>query len=217
MKKSLRGRFITLEGPEGGGKSTHAKELVERITSAGYPVIAARDPGGTHVGEDIRQLLKQDPGGEPLCAKTELFLFLASRAQLVRQVILPALEKGVHVVCDRFADSTTAYQGYGRESDLESLLRMNDFAVQGVVPDITILLDIDVSAGFERLERRAAGTGTEKDRIEREPLAFHERVRAGYLDLAGRWPERFRRVDASRPTARVDNEIWGEVRRVIEG
>ncbi len=162
---SSRGTFITLEGPEGSGKSTHVKALVERMTSEGYPVIAARDPGDTHVGEAIRNLLKQDSGDEPLCPETELFLFLASRAQLVRQVILPALKKGVHVVCDRFADSTAAYQGYGRGCDLKSVLKMNDFAVQGVVPDITILLDIEVSAGLERVELRGAGTGCGKDRI----------------------------------------------------
>ncbi|MFC1461443.1 dTMP kinase [Verrucomicrobiota bacterium] len=214
---SSRGKFITLEGPEGSGKSTHAEVLVERIMSAGHQVIVARDPGTTDAGEAIRDLLKQDLGNEPLCRETELFLFLAARAQLVRQVILPALKKGVHVVCDRFADSTTAYQGYGRKCDLKNLLKMNDFAVQGLVPDITILLDIDVSDGLKRVERRGAGTGSEKDRIEREEQAFHERVRAGYLDLARRWPDRFRRVDTSRPIDEVKDEVWREVRRVIEG
>lgn len=211
------GKFITLEGPEGSGKSTHAKALVERITSAGYAVISAREPGGTRLGEALRELLKREVGNEPLCREAELLLFLASRAQLVRQVILPALKRGVHVVCDRFADSTTAYQGYGRQCDIEILLKMNDFAVQGIAPDITILLDVDVSDGFERLKSRDDGTGAEKDRIERESVAFHERVHAGYLDLARRWPDRFRRIDSSRPTAQVQEDVWREVRHVIEG
>ncbi len=213
---SSHGKFITLEGPEGCGKSTHAKALVERMTSEGYPTVFARDPGDTRVGEAIRCLLIHDAENEPICPETELFLFLASRAQLVKRVVLPALEKGMNVVCDRFADSTTAYQGYGRGCDLNTVLMMNHFAVQGQMPDITILLDIDVNLGFQRLQHRNAKNKSQKDRIEREALAFHEQVRVGYLELAKRWPERIRCINASGEIPEVDDKIWRIVHRVIK-
>lgn len=212
-----RGKFITLEGPEGSGKSTHAKALVARMAQEGFSVIAARDPGGTRLGEAIRQLLQHDAADEPLSLEPELFLFMASRAQLVQRVILPALEKGIHVVCDRFADSTCAYQGYGRGIDLDRVLAINDLATQGLMPDVTLLLDIPVSVGFERLQVRNADTHAQKDRIEREALAFHERVREGYLALARRWPERIRRIDTSGVFLEVGEDIWKVVKRVIDG
>ncbi len=211
-----RGKFITLEGPEGSGKSTHAKTLVARLAAENYPVIAVREPGGTRLGEAIRRLLQQDAGDEPFCPEAELFLFLASRAQLVTRVILPALAKGVHVVCDRFADSTSAYQGYGRGVDLDRILAINDLAVQGLTPDLTLLLDIPVAAGFARLRARQAGGQSSPDRIERESPAFHERVRAGFLDLARRWPRRFQRLDTSGAPEEVAGEIWRAVKRVLE-
>lgn len=210
-----RGKFITLEGPEGGGKSTHTGLLVETMRTAGYPVISVREPGGTGISEAIRELLSRNDG--PICPETELFLFLASRAQLVREVIAPALRDGTHVVCDRFSDSTAAYQGYGRNCDLEMLLKMNDLAVHGIAPDLTILLDLDVSSGIARIEHRHSMSGTGKDRIERETHEFHERVRNGFLALARGEPDRFRIIDASRPSDDVRGDIWKEVRRVIEG
>lgn len=210
-----RGKFITFEGPEGGGKSTHALALVERMNSVGYTVLAVREPGGTRVGEAIREVLRHNEPGEPMCRETELFLFLASRAQLVRQVIVPALQDGTHVVCDRFADSTTAYQGYARNCDADLLGRMNGFSVQGLVPDVTILLDLDAAAGLRRVERRLQGVASGKDRIELEALEFHERVRAGYLDLARRNPGRFRIIDATRPMEEVREDVWREVSRCI--
>ncbi|MBU4199393.1 MAG: dTMP kinase [Verrucomicrobia bacterium] len=212
-----RGKFITLEGPEGSGKSTHARTLVARMTQAGFSVIAAREPGGTRLGEAIRKLLQQDAADEPLGSEAELFLFMASRAQLVQQVILPALAKGIHVVCDRFADSTSAYQGYGRGVDLDRILMINDLAVQGLMPDVTLLLDIPVAIGFERLQVRNADANAQKDRIEREALGFHERVRDGYLDLARRWPDRIRRIDTSGVFSEVNEELWRVVKRVIDG
>ena len=214
---SRRGKFITFEGPEGSGKSTHAAVLMEQMTSAGYPVIAARDPGGTVIGEEIRHVIQQDTGSEPMRPETELFLFMASRAQLVREVILPALGKGTHVVCDRFADSTTAYQGYGRGYDMETIFTINNMAVQDLTPDITILLDIDVKLGFERLKQRHRKNRTQNDRIENEAMAFHERVRSGYLELARRWTDRFHVVDTSSlPISDIKEEIWKAVRYVLD-
>jgi dTMP kinase len=210
-----RGKFITLEGPEGSGKSTHARLLVAQLQSAGHSVITAREPGGTPVGEAVRRLLQHDEGGEGMAAEAELFLFMASRAQLVRQVILPALAEGICVVCDRFADSTTAYQGYGRGCDVETILALNNLATGGLLPDLTILLDVDVKAGFERLHQRNLSQGLKKDRIERETISFHERVRSGYLELARRWPQRIRVVDAARDEEVVQSDIWELVQHVM--
>ncbi len=212
-----RGKFITLEGPDGSGKSTHARILAERMTAAGYALITVREPGGTQVGEAIRQLLQADAADAPLAAEAELFLFMASRAQLVRQVIRPALEQGQHVICDRFADSTSAYQGYGRGMDLERILMINALAVQGLEPDLTLLLDVPVAAGFERLRQRSAATSAQPDRMERAGGPFHEQVRSGYLELALRWPDRIRRVDSSGPQAEVHAKIWSIVRDVLAG
>ena len=210
-----RGKFITMEGPEGSGKSTHARLLVAQLQAGGHSVITTREPGGTPVGEAVRRLLQHDAGGEGMAAEAELFLFMASRAQLVRQIIAPALANGVCVVCDRFADSTTAYQGYARGCDVEKILAFNDMATGGLTPDLTILLDLDVTAGFERLRRRNLRYGAEKDRIERETLGFHERVRAGYLELARRWPQRIRVVDAARDEDAVQADILELAQHVI--
>jgi len=210
-----RGKFITLEGPEGSGKSTHARLLVAQLQAGGHSVITTREPGGTPVGEVVRHLLQHDTGGEGMAAEAELFLFMASRAQLVRQIIAPALADGVCVVCDRFADSTTAYQGYARGCDVETILTLNDLATGGLAPDLTILLDVDVKAGFERLRHRNLRHGVKKDRIEREKLCFHERVRSGYLELARRWPQRIRVVDAARDEDAVQADIWELAQHVI--
>lgn len=212
----IRGRFITLEGPEGSGKSTHARLLAAQLQAAGHSVITAREPGGTPVGEAVRRLLQHDAGGEGMAAETEIFLFMACRAQLVRQVISPALAEGVCVICDRFADSTTAYQGYARGCDVETILTLSNLATGDLTPDLTILLDLDVKAGFERLRQRNLSRGVEKDRIERETLCFHERVRAGYLDLARRWPQRIRVVDAARDEDAVQADIWELAQHVVE-
>ncbi|MBI3986873.1 MAG: dTMP kinase, partial [Lentisphaerae bacterium] len=184
MKKIItkrRGLFITLEGPEGCGKSTQAPLLVARLRGTGYEVVCVREPGGTATGEAIRHILQHHESGEAVCPEAELLLFLASRAQLVRQVIRPALNRGACVVCDRFADSTTAYQGYGRGLDVEQAIALNEFAVQGVMPDLTVLLDVDIGTGFRRLEKRNRERKVRRDRIERAARTFHERVRRGYL------------------------------------
>lgn len=207
---TTRGKFITFEGPEGGGKTTQAKRLVERLQAAGKTVVYTREPGGTPTGEAIRDILQHNKAGEAPCAETEVLLFAASRAQLVRNVIVPALERGAWVVCDRFADSTTAYQGYGRGFSVEQMISINEFAIDGAQPDLTVLLDLPVNDGFVRLKQR----GGAKDRIESEALEFHERVRAGYLELAMRWPERFRIVDSRKAVELIADEIWKLVQRV---
>ncbi len=209
------GRFITFEGPEGGGKTTQAKRLLARLREAGRDVLYTREPGGTPTGEAIREILQHDKAGEPLCDQTEVFLFAASRAQLVRRVILPALERGTVVVCDRFADSTTAYQGYGRGFPVDQMLAINAFAINGAEPDATLLLDLPINLGFERVEGRQTQLFENMDRIEREARAFHERVRAGYLELASRWPERFHTIDATRTPDEVEQSVWEIVQGVL--
>ncbi|MCO5044676.1 MAG: dTMP kinase [Verrucomicrobia bacterium] len=209
------GRFITFEGPEGGGKTTQAKRLLTRLRDAGRDVLYTREPGGTPTGEAIREILQHDKAGEPLCDQTEVFLFAASRAQLVRRVILPALERGTVVVCDRFADSTTAYQGYGRGFSVEQMLAINAFAIDGAEPDVTLLLDLPIRMGFERVEGRQRQLFEDVDRIEREAREFHERVRNGYLELATRWPTRFRTIDATRTPDEVEQTVWEIVQGVL--
>lgn len=203
-----RGKFITFEGPEGSGKTTQAKRLVERLKREGREVLYTREPGGTKTGEAIRNILQHDAAGEPISPQTEVLLFAASRAQLVRRVILPALQKGIWVVSDRFADSTTVYQGYGRQFGVEDMLTINAFAIGEAIPDVTLLLDIDITLGFERLAERHKLNGTANDRIEQEERSFHERVRNGYLELAKRWPERFRVLDGSQGPDEVEQAVW---------
>lgn len=178
-------------------------------------MLLTREPGGTRTGEIIREILQHDKAGEPLCPEAEALLFGASRAQLVRQIILPALGAGTWVVCDRFSDSTTVYQGYARGLNLDMILKINEFAINGAIPDLTILMDVPVSVGFERLSERNAARAGRADRIEGEERGFHEKVRTGYLELARRWPRRFRVVDSTRDAEIVTGEIWNAVTDVF--
>lgn len=207
------GRFITFEGPEGAGKSTQAARLRAFLLENGVEVVSAREPGGTKVGEAIRGVLQYNEAGEPPVPEAEVLLFEASRAQLVRQVFLPALERGAWVVSDRFADSTSAYQGYGRGFGVATLGEINRFATGGRMPDMTFLLDLDVAEGMRRVASRAEKV--RYDRIEAEELAFHEKVRAGYLELAKAEPGRFRVIDASRGEDAVAEEIRRTVREAF--
>jgi dTMP kinase len=210
-----RGKFITFEGPEGGGKTTQAKRLLSRLRKEGVDVLYTREPGGTRTGEAIREILQYDKAGESLAPEAEVFLFAASRAQLVRAVILPALERGANVVCDRFADSSTAYQGYGRDFGADQIIAINKFAIGAAVPDMTFLLDVPVDLSFTRLAKRHQEQFDQSDRIEREERAFHERVRQGYLDIARRYPERFCLMDGSAGASELEAHIWEVVRRVL--
>lgn len=212
---SRRGIFVTFEGPEGSGKSTQVTELIRRLESRGETVIQAREPGGTKTGEAIRQILQHDQAGEPICSETEALLFAASRAQLVRRSILPALEAGQCVVCDRFADSTTAYQGYGRGFAIERMLSINEFAIGNAHPDITLLLDIDFETTLERMNARTLATGAALDRIEREEASFHRRVRDGYLTLARRFADRFVTLDGSAAPDVISEQVWNHVEPLL--
>lgn len=211
----MQGFFITFEGPEGCGKSTQIAMLAARLRASGQAeVVTTREPGGTPAGEAIRGILQHDTAGSDIGAAAETLLFEASRAQLVERVIRPALQRGAIVLCDRFADSTTAYQGYGRGFDIETLLQLHEFALGGTWPAITLLLDLEVEQGFQRIQARNAGTAG-LDRMERESREFHQRVVAGFREMAGRWPERFRRVDAAGTVDSVHETIWTIVKEVL--
>jgi dTMP kinase len=205
-----KGLFISFEGSEGCGKTTQIQRLQARLLGAGGGVLLTREPGGTAIGDEIRQLLQFSPAGFSMKPETELLLFTASRAQLVREVIAPALESGVTVIADRFLDSTSVYQGVARKIDLGTVALVNGFAAGGCVPDITFVMDIDVALSQQRVMSRPSVPG-KVDRMERQPLEFYERVRAGYLALAASDPGRMRLVDASRPVAEVEEEIWSHL------
>ncbi len=212
----MRGLLITCEGPEGSGKSTHSKRLVERLCARGVAVLHTREPGGTPTGEAIRQLLQHDGAGESPVSAAEVLLFCASRAQLIARVIAPALARGTWVVCDRFTDSTLAYQGYGRGFDLATLRTLNTFATDGLIPDLTLLFDVDTTTGFTRVHARTDGSGVSPtDRFERESSGFHEHIRRGFLELAAREPDRFRVFDTTQPMDTVSLQVWAAVQSLL--
>lgn len=200
--------FVTLEGIEGSGKSTLADLLAARLEGRRLPVLRTREPGGCTLGCRVRPLLLETT--QELDDKTELFLFLADRAQHVTEIIRPALAAGVWILCDRYADSTIAYQGYGRGMDVNMLQQLNDFATGGLWPDVTLLLDLPPKTGLERATSRnqAEGLTLAEGRFEAEALAFHSRVRDGFLDRARLFADRFRVLNASLPPARLADQAW---------
>lgn len=203
----MKGRFISFEGGEGCGKTTHIALLAERLRQIGVEVVLTREPGGTPLCEAVRGILQLDSAGESPTPEAEALLFCASRAQLVSKVIRPALERGAWVLCDRFADSTLAYQGFGRGFDLDALRSLIDFATGGLAPDLTFLLEASLTARNERLDARY-GTGVGADRFEREEDDFHRRVREGFERIADSAPERIVRIDTERPLEETADEIW---------
>ncbi|HEV2840783.1 MAG TPA: dTMP kinase [Chthoniobacterales bacterium] len=205
-----RGAFITFEGSEGCGKSTQAKRLAARLEGIGVPVLITREPGGTAIGEKIRGLLQFAPESLAMTAETELLLFEASRSQLVREIIRPALEQGSVVISDRFFDSTTVYQGVARKLEPEIVEKLNDFAVGSARPDLTVLLDVDMATARERMLRRVRPVQA-VDRMEQEPLEFYERVCEGYRELARNEPDRFLLIDGAKLPDEVEAQIWDAV------
>ena len=210
----MRGKFITFEGPEGGGKSTHVRELAEQLRAEGKTVLITREPGGTPLAEKIRGLLREELDDPPV-TRSEVLLFLAARAQVVSQVIRPALARGEWVICDRFSDSTFAYQGYGRGIDVGLLKNFNDFATEGLVPDLTILLDVPPEVSSRRLAERQMATATAADRIEQAGAMFHRRLREGFLELAHAEPDRFVTIDSSGDRAEVSAAVLSAVRKLM--
>ncbi len=208
-----KGIFISFEGSEGCGKSTQIRRLADFLQAMGRKVMILREPGGTPIGETIRHLLKHDKNAGAMTPETELLLFAASRAQLVREVISPSLEKGLVVLCDRFLDSTTVYQGVARALNPSDVAAINSFATGGVLPDLTLLLDLDAEEG----RSRAASRGEPVDRMEQEGKEFYEAVRQGYLDLAKEYPTRIAMIDASRTEEEVAALISREVSLRLEG
>jgi len=195
--------FITFEGSEGCGKTTQVQKLAERLARSGVTHLVTREPGGTPIGETIRELLQFAPHNSSMTPETELFLFEASRSQLVREIIKPALERGMCVIADRFFDSTTVYQGAARTLDGELIERLNTFAVGDCIPDVTFVLDVNAATAKSRMQ------GPRKtDRMEQQPAEFYERVREGYRALAKREPSRVVLIDGSRTADEIENEIW---------
>jgi dTMP kinase len=209
-------RFITFEGGDGTGKTTQIKEVANHLGDRNRSYIVTREPGGTVLGKMIRKVLLE-AGATKIAASTELFLYLADRAQHVDEIILPALQAGKVVLSDRFTDSTLAYQGYGRGIDVTWLRQLNDTASGKVRPDLTFLFDCPASMGLARAARRSAQSANrpQEDRFEREKLEFHEKVREGFLQLACAEPERFRIIDASRSVAEITKQIHAIIDREV--
>ncbi len=211
-----RGIFITFEGSEGCGKTTQIHLLAESLKAAGRRVILTREPGGTPVGEQIRHVLQHSDESADMTPAAELLLFAASRAQLVREIIEPALASGADVISDRFLDSTTVYQGIARRIPAETVEAINAFAVGRCVPDRTFILDLPAAQARERVIGRP-GAGGAPDRIEREPIEFYERVRDGYLQLAAADPRRFVVLDASDAREEIARRILTHTRKHLDG
>jgi len=206
--------FITFEGPDGSGKTTQLQILHRYLAQAGYPVLLVREPGGTDIGDQIRTVL-HDTRNTSMLPNAEVLLYSASRAQLVGQVIRPALEAGSLVLCDRYADATMAYQGYGHSLDLELLRAITTFATGGLRPDLVVYLDIDVETGLRRKKSGFQAGQGEWNRMDQKELDFHQRARTGYLQMAAAEPERWFVLDATRSVASLQQAIRRRVRRLL--
>ncbi len=210
-----RGVFLTFEGPDGSGKSTQSRLLADRLRSTGHAVLETAEPGGTPIGQQIRRILL-DPANRELQPTTELLLMFAARAQNVEQWILPALEQGQIVVCDRFTDSSIAYQGSGRGLGWKTVLDLDRIACHGLVPDLTLCIDIDTATGLARAHsRNRSETDKQESRIDEQSIEFHEKVRAAYHDLALREPRRFRLIDGHGAPEAIASRVWDQVAAVL--
>jgi dTMP kinase len=200
----MKGKFITFEGSEGSGKSTHSRLLYRYLKRRGFDVVYLREPGGTKISEKIRKILLS-PRNDSITAVSEMLLYMASRSQLVEEVIKPALEKGKIVICDRFLDSTLAYQGFGLGLDIEVIKYIADIVTRGIIPDLTIFLDLPIKKGLKYRQSK-------EDRIEKRSLAYHIRVRNGYLGLAAREPGRIKVVEVKKDR----NKTQAKIRKIVE-
>ena len=201
----MKGKFITIEGPDGAGKTTQVKKISEYLKSKGYKVLVTREPGGTALGEKLRKVLLSLDGESPV-PEAEALIYAASRAQLVNKVIRPALESGYIIVCDRFVDSSLAYQGWARALGIERLAEINGWFLKDTWPDLTIVLDIDPAVSLKRISGK-------KDRLENEALDFHRKVREGFLKLAALYPDRIRILDASKDPQQTFESILLELQK----
>ena len=213
LKQPPAGKLISFEGSEGSGKSTQITRLAERLTRIGREVVATREPGGTEIGEQIRNIIVHNSKGDEMCPETELLLFTAARAQVVRQVIAPALTRGAIVLSDRFLDSSTVYQGIARNLAPGPVEQINRFAVGNVMPHLTLVFDVPTEVSLKRIKQRASDL---PDRMERVNIAFYEKVRAGYLLLAEQWPERVVVVDGTLTPDALEKKIWTVVEKRLE-
>ena len=208
----MNGLLITFEGGEGCGKSTQITALKARLEAMGKTVVQTREPGGTPLGESVRNLLQYDDAGQGMSSEAELLLFAASRAQHVRELIAPAIAEGQIVLCDRFLDSTTVYQGVARAIDSKKVDTINQFAIGDTKPDLTILIDLPPEIGLARVQARNDG---KLDRMEKEAIEFFQAVRQGYLDLAKSEPKRFLVLDGSQSVEELETQIWQRVKATL--
>ncbi len=211
-KSKSTGKLISFEGSEGSGKSTQIARLAGHLQKVGREVVATREPGGTEIGEQIRNIIVHNSKGDEMCPETELLLFTAARAQVVREVIAPALARGAIVLSDRYLDSSTVYQGIARNLAPGPVSDINRFAVGNVMPDLTIVIDVPTEVSLARIRQRASDL---PDRMERENITFYTKVREGYLLLAQQWPERVVVMDGTQTPEALDKKIWSEVQRYL--
>ena len=202
------GRLISFEGSEGSGKYTQISLLAAHLHKAGKEVVTTREPGGTEIGEQIRNIIVHNSKGDEMCPETELLLFTAARAQVVREVIDPALIEGKYVISDRYLDSSTVYQGIARNLAAGQVADINRFAIGNVMPDVTVIIDVPTEVSMNRIKQRSTDL---PDRMERENIYFYHKVREGYLLLAKNMPERVILVDGTKPVAKVAQTIWEHV------
>ena len=212
LKSKPPGKLISFEGPEGSGKSTQISRLAAHFQKTGREVVTTREPGGTEIGEQIRNIIVHNSKGDEMCAETELLLFTAARAQVVREVIAPALVRGAVVLTDRYLDSSTVYQGIGRNLAADPVSQINRFAVGNVMPDLTLVIDVPTEVGLARIRQRASDL---PDRMERENIAFFKKIREGYLFLAKSMPDRVVVIDGTLSPDAIEKKIWAVVKERV--